>query len=115
MDPLIAYIYMEGLGRFATTPYAHPDETNYCEGRMHLTNFAVNKKAQSFAVAGDGDELVDLADNFPSKWKLQSLLKYIDAHREVFNNNFRLTISKDSTPGDGQVQDAIWDEIVSLL
>lgn len=42
-DPLRIYIYNEGLVRFATERYEQPDEDNFDNLYMHLTNYAINK------------------------------------------------------------------------
>eukprot|EP00929_Paragymnodinium_shiwhaense_P028761 TRINITY_DN16604_c0_g1_i1.p1 TRINITY_DN16604_c0_g1~~TRINITY_DN16604_c0_g1_i1.p1 ORF type:complete len:1298 (-),score=348.24 TRINITY_DN16604_c0_g1_i1:93-3986(-) len=46
--PLCAYLFKEGLARFCTVPYQPPKEGNLRDARMHLTNFAVNKKSAQF-------------------------------------------------------------------
>lgn len=46
--PLRAYLFKEGLARFCTVPYEAPQDGNLREARMHLTNFAVNKKSKDF-------------------------------------------------------------------
>lgn len=38
------YVYEEGLARFATEKYQHPNKTNLKKMFMHLTNYAINKK-----------------------------------------------------------------------
>merc|ERR1719296_353928 len=43
-----AYLFKEGLARFCTVPYEAPQDGNLKEARMHLTNFAVNKKSKDF-------------------------------------------------------------------
>ena len=45
-DPLRAYMYEEGLTRFATTDYNSDLTTRSIKNRyMHLTNYSVNKKS----------------------------------------------------------------------
>jgi tubulin polyglutamylase TTLL6/13 len=46
--PLRAYIYEEGLARFATEPYEPPDDYNIEDPCMHLTNYAINKHSENF-------------------------------------------------------------------
>ena len=41
-------MYSEGLSRFATVDYAKPSKNNLSNLRMHLTNYAVNKKSPDF-------------------------------------------------------------------
>ena len=42
--PLVVYLYDEGIGRFATEPYAC-DRSTLGRSSMHLTNFSVNRSA----------------------------------------------------------------------
>lgn len=104
VDPLIFYIYDQGLGRFATEKYIPPDEINKMHTQMHLTNFSVNYKSENFVDGDkvdyrdtesfhynvyrnpDDDKIVQLKENFPSKWKLQELLAYLDENREAFDD-----------------------------
>ena len=55
--PLRIYVYKEGMARLCTTPYVAPTEENCDDLFMHLTNFAINKKADNFTV--DDDETGD--------------------------------------------------------
>ena len=41
-------MYSEGLARFATKEYTKPSKKNLHNNRMHLTNYAVNKKSSKF-------------------------------------------------------------------
>ena len=46
-DPLRIYMYKNGLARFATEKYSVSNKS--CKKRyVHLTNYAVNKKAKKF-------------------------------------------------------------------
>ncbi|KAJ3416377.1 Tubulin polyglutamylase ttll6 [Chytridiales sp. JEL 0842] len=47
-DPLRIFIHKEGLVRFATHKYSDPSESNLEDVCMHLTNYAINKKSESF-------------------------------------------------------------------
>lgn len=47
-DPLIIYLYKDGLARFATEKYKKPSKSNMDEICMHLTNYAVNKDNPNF-------------------------------------------------------------------
>ena len=55
VDPLIFYIYDQGLGRFATEKFVPPDESNKENTQMHLTNFSVNYQSENFV---DGDKVL---------------------------------------------------------
>jgi tubulin polyglutamylase TTLL6/13 len=48
LDPLRIYVYEEGLCRLATSKYSKPNENNFRNDRMHLTNYAINKFASNF-------------------------------------------------------------------
>ena len=69
-DPLKVYLYHEGLVRFASEEYAVNSKTlkkNY----VHLTNYSVNKKADSYVPAKQEAE-----EDFNScKWSLRMLRK----------------------------------------
>ncbi|XP_052052542.1 tubulin polyglutamylase TTLL6 [Apodemus sylvaticus] len=47
-DPLRVFVYNEGLARFATTSYSHPNMDNLDEICMHLTNYSINKHSSNF-------------------------------------------------------------------
>ena len=49
-DPLTVYIYEEGLVRICTEKYVKPSATNFKKSCMHLTNYAINKHNDKFAV-----------------------------------------------------------------
>jgi len=52
-DPLLIYIYQDGLCWFATEKYT----TKVLKKRfIHLTNYSVNKKAENFVQNQDGDQ-----------------------------------------------------------
>ena len=48
ISPLRAYVYDEGLARFATAPYEPPNPRNLNNMFMHLTNYAINKNADNY-------------------------------------------------------------------
>uniref|UniRef100_A0A914DT35 Tubulin polyglutamylase TTLL4 n=1 Tax=Acrobeloides nanus TaxID=290746 RepID=A0A914DT35_9BILA len=66
LDPLRIYLYHEGLVRFATVPYSSCQST-YTNQYMHLTNYSINKLAQS-----DG-----ATDKPVPKWKLSEFWDYL--------------------------------------
>jgi hypothetical protein len=72
-DPLRAYMYEEGLARFATSDYNADHTTKSIRNRyMHLTNYSVNKKNDKFVSNVDADK-----DDEGSKWSLTALWKYL--------------------------------------
>ena len=75
-DPLRAYVYEEGLARFATSDYvtANGAARSVIRNRyMHLTNFSVNKKNEQFVWNADADK-----DDEGSKWALTALWRYLE-------------------------------------
>ena len=47
-DPLVVYLYEEGLSIFATVRYDQKITKNIKNQCMHLTNYSVNKKSGDF-------------------------------------------------------------------
>lgn len=88
-DPLRAYLYREGLVRFATEPYAPPTLKNISQQRMHLTNYSINK----FAAAEDDDDLGSFGGDSEhelteaeTKWTLASLREWMEASGYDFSS-----------------------------
>jgi len=48
VNPLKVYIYKDGLARFATEKYSNPSQSNVKNVKMHLTNYAINRKSKNF-------------------------------------------------------------------
>ena len=71
-DPLLVYIYNEGLTRFATEKYKLSD----CKINRfaHLTNYSVNKRNDKF-IQNNGVE----EDGKGYKWSISALFKHLDA------------------------------------
>ena len=76
-DPLIIYMYQDGLCRFATEKYT----TKVLKKRfIHLTNYSVNKRADNFVQNQDGDQHLSAesqSQSQPSKWSLKQLKEHI--------------------------------------
>lgn len=70
-DPLIIYLYEEGLVRFATVPY-HSSHKHLDDQCMHLTNYSINKKSEQYVANDDAD-----VEDFGNKWSLGALLRYL--------------------------------------
>ena len=70
-EPLKAFIYREGLTRFASAPYStEPDHMQ--DAFRHLTNYSINKNSCTFV------ENSDLrCDNIGHKWSLSALNKHL--------------------------------------
>ncbi|CBY37805.1 unnamed protein product, partial [Oikopleura dioica] len=70
-DPLIIYLYEEGMARFATIKY----ETSLKSIKnqwMHLTNYSINKKNPEFVRCEDAEQ-----EDYGNKWTLGALLRYL--------------------------------------
>ncbi|GAA54001.1 tubulin polyglutamylase TTLL5 [Clonorchis sinensis] len=70
-EPLVLYIYEEGLVRFATVRY-QPGFKHLRSQCMHLTNYSVNKKNFEFVHNDDAN-----VEDYGSKWSLGALLRYL--------------------------------------
>eukprot|EP00930_Biecheleria_cincta_P006643 TRINITY_DN107693_c0_g1_i1.p1 TRINITY_DN107693_c0_g1~~TRINITY_DN107693_c0_g1_i1.p1 ORF type:complete len:1011 (-),score=173.95 TRINITY_DN107693_c0_g1_i1:50-3082(-) len=70
-DPLRAFIYREGLTRFASKQYSTDDE-HLSDVFRHLTNYSINKSAQNF----QENQRVQ-ADNYGHKWSLSALNRHL--------------------------------------
>uniref|UniRef100_A0A7S4W7Q2 Tubulin--tyrosine ligase-like protein 5 n=1 Tax=Alexandrium monilatum TaxID=311494 RepID=A0A7S4W7Q2_9DINO len=70
-DPLRAYIYREGLARFASKPYS-TEEEHLQDAYRHLTNYSINKSAPNFMENQDLNE-----DNYGHKWSLSALNRHL--------------------------------------
>ncbi|ESO84501.1 hypothetical protein LOTGIDRAFT_132183, partial [Lottia gigantea] len=70
-DPLVIYLFEEGLTRFATVRYEKITKhiRNQC---MHLTNYSVNKKSDDYVRNDDPD-----VEDYGNKWSLGALLRYL--------------------------------------
>lgn len=70
-EPLRAYMYREGLARFASAPYSTAPE-HLGDIFRHLTNYSINKSAPNFQ---ENKELQ--ADNQGHKWSLSALNRHL--------------------------------------
>ena len=72
-DPLVFYLYEEGLTRFATIKY---DQTlkNIKNTCMHLTNYSLNKKNDKYVRCDDPD-----VEDYGNKWSMSALLRYLNS------------------------------------
>jgi len=69
-DPLRIYVYDDGLVRLATEKYTlDPDQIH--NARIHVTNYAVNKKSDQFIVNDSPSQA------FGSKWTLSTFWQYL--------------------------------------
>ncbi|KAJ8308477.1 hypothetical protein KUTeg_013351 [Tegillarca granosa] len=73
-DPLVIYLFEEGLSRFATVKYEKSNRhiRNQC---MHLTNYSVNKRSDDYVRNDDPD-----VEDYGNKWSLGAMLRYLRSH-----------------------------------
>ena len=72
-DPLVIYLYEEGLARFATVPY-DGSGSNLWNPCMHLCNSSINKYHSDYVT---GESAQD--DDQGHKWSLSAFLKHLRA------------------------------------
>ncbi|XP_072555361.1 tubulin polyglutamylase TTLL5 isoform X4 [Paramormyrops kingsleyae] len=70
-DPLIVYLYEEGLSRFATVKYDRSAK-NIRNQFMHLTNYSVNKKSSDYVSCDDPE-----VEDYGNKWSMSAMLRYL--------------------------------------
>uniref|UniRef100_A0A8C5PTM5 Tubulin--tyrosine ligase-like protein 5 n=1 Tax=Leptobrachium leishanense TaxID=445787 RepID=A0A8C5PTM5_9ANUR len=94
-DPLIIYLYEEGLTRFATEKY---QQSGTCGKKklVHLTNTSLNKTSTKYVVSDDPE-----VEDFGNKWTMGALMRYLRQH------------SKDTTLLMEQIEDLIIKTIIS--
>lgn len=72
VDPLRVYIFKEGLARFATHEY-DMTKNDKADKFMHLTNYSINKKSQSFVQSNNLQH-----DDEGSKWSLSAFCNHLE-------------------------------------
>uniref|UniRef100_H3DJ54 Tubulin--tyrosine ligase-like protein 5 n=1 Tax=Tetraodon nigroviridis TaxID=99883 RepID=H3DJ54_TETNG len=70
-DPLLIYVYEEGLARFATVKYDQTSK-NIKNTFMHLTNYSVNKKSSDYVSCDDPE-----VEDYGNKWSMSAVLRYL--------------------------------------
>ncbi|XP_041969734.1 probable beta-tubulin polyglutamylase isoform X2 [Aricia agestis] len=73
IDPLLIYLYEEGLVRFATVKYDNTNK-NLWNPCMHLCNYSINKYHTDYIKCSDAT-----AGNVGHKWTLSALLRHLRA------------------------------------
>jgi tubulin polyglutamylase TTLL6/13 len=99
VNPLRAYIFKEGLARFATEEYVSPLGSNLNNLCMHLTNYAINKDSEGFIFNEDSKK-----DDIGHKRSLTAVFKQIDEKR-----------FSDKQPTAAQIWEATKDIILKTL
>ncbi|XP_077319759.1 tubulin polyglutamylase TTLL5 isoform X2 [Lithobates pipiens] len=94
-DPLIIYLYEEGLTRFATVRYDRTAK-NIKNQFMHLTNYSVNKKSGDYVSCDDPE-----VEDYGNKWSMSAMLRYLKQE------------GKDTAGLMSQVEDLIIKTIIS--
>ncbi|XP_071354332.1 tubulin polyglutamylase TTLL5 isoform X4 [Trachinotus anak] len=94
-DPLIVYVYEEGLARFATVKYDRTSK-NIKNTFMHLTNYSVNKKSSDYVSCDDPE-----VEDYGNKWSMSAVLRYLKQE------------GKDTTLLMRQVEDLIIKAVLS--
>ncbi|XP_018327942.1 tubulin polyglutamylase TTLL5 isoform X2 [Agrilus planipennis] len=79
-DPLLIYIYEEGLVRFATVKY-DPNPKSLWNPCMHLCNYSINKYHSDYVKADDPN-----AENVGHKWTLSALLRHLKTEGKNTSN-----------------------------
>jgi len=80
LKPLDIYICDEGLVRFATVNYQIPNDTNLNQIFMHLTNYSLNKKNQTYKFANTNTSTNETGQSDAgqgSKRKLTTVYNYL--------------------------------------
>lgn len=79
IDPLVVYMYDDGLVRFATGKYTL-DESQFENTFVHLTNYSLQKKSETYSQNNTKD-----SNNLrASKWSLKTLQKVFEDHGKDF-------------------------------
>ncbi|XP_053234897.1 tubulin polyglutamylase TTLL5 isoform X2 [Podarcis raffonei] len=94
-DPLVIYLYEEGLARFATVRYDQGAK-NIKNQFMHLTNYSVNKKSGDYVSCDDPE-----VEDYGNKWSMSAMLRYLKQE------------GKDTTALMASVEDLIIKTILS--
>ncbi|XP_023208193.1 tubulin polyglutamylase TTLL5 isoform X2 [Xiphophorus maculatus] len=70
-NPLLIYVYEEGLARFATVKYDQTT-THIKNNFMHLTNYSLNKKSSDYVSCDDPE-----VEDYGNKWSMSAVLRYL--------------------------------------
>ncbi|KAM8915701.1 tubulin polyglutamylase TTLL5 isoform 2-T2 [Spinachia spinachia] len=94
-DPVLIYVYEEGLARFATVKYDRTSK-NIKNTFMHLTNYSVNKKSSDYVSCDDPE-----VEDYGNKWSMSAVLRYLKQE------------GKDTTLLMRQVEDLVIKSVLS--
>ncbi|CAK7316756.1 Tubulin polyglutamylase TTLL5 [Vulpes lagopus] len=90
-DPLVIYLYEEGLARFATVRYDQGAK-NIRNQFMHLTNYSVNKKSGDYVSCDDPE-----VEDYGNKWSMSAMLRYLKQEGRDTTELYGFDVLIDST------------------
>ncbi|XP_054256449.1 tubulin polyglutamylase TTLL5 [Indicator indicator] len=107
-DPLVIYLYEEGLARFATVRYNQASK-NIKNQFMHLTNYSVNKKSGDYVSCDDPD-----VEDYGNKWSMSAMLRYLKQEGRDTSGLLGVNVSAEQNPAlMANVEDLIIKTVVS--
>ncbi|XP_037995797.1 tubulin polyglutamylase TTLL5 isoform X3 [Motacilla alba alba] len=107
-DPLVVYLYEEGLARFATVRYDQASK-NIKNQFMHLTNYSVNKKSGDYVSCDDPE-----VEDYGNKWSMSAMLRYLKQEGRDTAGLLGVTASAEQKPAlMASVEDLIIKTLVS--
>ena len=90
LDPLIAYVHDGGFVKVAPRKYKAPDEKNFKDVHIHLTNIAINYGHRSNGVTDEGreafipiEDLYELLDSGSTRLNLDADAFKVEAGQSV--------------------------------
>ncbi|XP_059675364.1 tubulin polyglutamylase TTLL5 [Gavia stellata] len=107
-DPLVIYLYEEGLARFATVRYDQASK-NIKNQFMHLTNYSVNKKSGDYVSCDDPE-----VEDYGNKWSMSAMLRYLKQEGRDTAGLLGVNASAEQNPAlMANVEDLIIKTVVS--
>ncbi|XP_041254631.1 tubulin polyglutamylase TTLL5 isoform X15 [Onychostruthus taczanowskii] len=107
-DPLVVYLYEEGLARFATVRYDQASK-NIKNQFMHLTNYSVNKKSGDYVSCDDPE-----VEDYGNKWSMSAMLRYLKQEGRDTAGLLGVTAAAEHNPAlMASVEDLIIKTLVS--
>jgi tubulin polyglutamylase TTLL6/13 len=76
LNPIRAYLFKDGLARFATEPYVAPCAANFNQSFVHLTNYSLNRHHPAFRRCEDDGEFPGI-ETQSSKRPITTTLKQL--------------------------------------
>ena len=102
-DPLVIYLYKDGLVRFSTEKYSLKPK-NMNKQCVHLTNYSINKKAENYVRNNnkDSDNEDEQATEDQSKWSYNQLKTKL------------VSLGADWETVDSEIKDVLIKSIISV-